>query len=113
MTIEDAFDARLKAAFADAQDDYETDRESADAFVKRVQNRIARPDRRRILILGAAGSTGSAIAGTQLETFFSGVNVPADGVMASIAAFASPETMAAGVLAIMISGFAFILPKRI
>lgn len=113
MTIEDAFDARLKAAFADAQDDYEQDAESADAFVKRVQNKIVRPDRRRILILGAAGSTGSAIAGTQLESFFSGVDIPADGILASVAGFATPETMAAGVLAIMISGFAFIIPRRI
>lgn len=113
MTIEDAFDARLKAAFADAQHDYETDTESAEAFVKRVQGKIVRPDRRRILILGAAGSTGSAIAGTQLESFFANVSVPTEGIMASIAGFASPETLAAGVLALMISGFAFILPKRI
>ena len=33
--------------------------------------------------------------------------------MASIAGLASPEVMAAGVIAIMISGFAFILPKQI
>lgn len=113
MTVEDAFDARLKAAFANAREDYEDDTESAEAFVKRVQGKVARPDRRRILILGAAGSTGSAVAGTQLETFFQGMSVPNEGLMASLAGFASPEVMAAGVLAIMISGFAFILPKRI
>ncbi|HAQ34680.1 MAG: hypothetical protein CMF74_02215 [Maricaulis sp.] len=113
MTNDDAFDARLKAAFASAQDDYESDTDSAEAFVKRVQNRVARPDRRRILILGAAGSTGSAIAGTQLESFFSNVTIPSEGIMASIAGLASPEVMAAGVIAIMISGFAFILPKQI
>lgn len=113
MTIEDAFDVRLKAAFADAQEDCETDTESAEAFVKRVQGKIVRPDRRRMLLLGAAGSTGSAIAGTQLETFFSSVSIPEGSTMAVVAGLASPEVMAAGALALMISGFAFILPKRI
>ncbi|MEE2567163.1 hypothetical protein [Hyphobacterium marinum] len=109
MTMNDAFDERLRAAFAAAQ----PGEDEADAFVKKVKARMSHPVRRRAIILGGAGSTGSAIAGTQLEGLFNTFQIPAEGWTAQLAAIASPEVMATTVLALMIGGFAFILPKRI
>jgi len=109
MTHDDAFDARLTAAFAAARAPVEDD---ADAFVKKVEARIAQPDRRRLVIIGGAGSTGSAIAGSQLENLFGSLSLNLEGWLAPAAAFLTPQTLAAGVLAIMLAGFAFLLPKR-
>tara|TARA_R110002072_G_scaffold28369_1_gene91226 strand:+ start:2119 stop:2448 length:330 start_codon:yes stop_codon:yes gene_type:complete len=109
MTMNDAFDERLRAAFAAAQ----PGEDQADAFVKKVKARMSHPMRRRAVILGGAGSTGSAIAGTQLEGLFNAVQMPTEGWVAMLTTFASPEVMATSVLALMIGGFAFILPKRI
>lgn len=109
MTMNDAFDERLRAAFAAAQ----PDEDEADAFVKKVRARMSHPMRRRAIILGGAGSTGSAVAGTQLESLFNTFQLPTEGWIASVTAFASPEVMATTVLALMIGGFAFILPRRI
>ncbi len=111
MTMNDPFDDRLRAAFAAAEPDDPID---TDDFVHKVQGRIKRPDRRRALILGGAGSTGSAIAGTQLEGFFSSPDLlPTDGIMGQVFTYTSPEMLAAGVLAIMIAGFAIVIPKTI
>lgn len=110
MTMNDPFDDRLRAAFAAAEPDHS----DSEDFVRRVQSRIKRPDRRRALILGGAGSTGSAVAGTQLEGFFTNPDLlPTDGVMGQVFAVTSPETLAAGVLAIMIAGFAIIARRTI
>ncbi|MEE2524751.1 hypothetical protein V0U79_00100 [Hyphobacterium sp. HN65] len=110
MTMNDPFEDRLRAAFAAAQpaDD------DAEDFVKKVQGRLARPDRRRALVLGGAGSTGSAVAGTQLEGFFSNPDLlPTDGIMGQVFTYTSPEMLAAGVLALMIAGFAVVVPKNL
>jgi len=112
MTMNDAFDARLKAAFADAAAPVERDSER-EQFAQSVTNRIARPDRKRILILGGAGSTGSAIAGSQLETIFGNIHMPTEGLMASAAFLVSPEVMAAGVMAMTVALVAVVLPRRI
>jgi len=109
MTMNDAFDERLRAAFRAAQ----PGEDQADAFVKKVKAKMSSPMKKRVVILGGAGSTGSAIAGTQLESIFNAVQLPTEGWMASVATFASPEVMATSVIAMMIGGFAFILPKRI
>ena len=113
MTMDDAFDQRLKAAFADA--DAPMQRESeADAFMQKVVNRLSSPDRKRVLILGGAGSTGSAIAGTQLEGLFNQVTAPAtDGLLANVAFLMSPEVMAAGAMAIAVGVVAAVLPRRL
>jgi len=113
MTMNDPFDDRLRAAFAAAEPGRD-DAIDTEEFVKRVQGRITRPDRRRALILGGAGSTGSAVAGTQLEGFFSNPDLlPADGMIGQVFTYASPEMLAAGVLAIMIAGFAVVIPRQI
>jgi NAD(P)H-dependent FMN reductase len=112
MTMDDAFDARLKAAFADAAAPLERESES-DAFAKSVVERLSRPDRKRVLILGGAGSTGSAIAGSQLETVFGNLHMPADGLMANAAFLISPEVMAAAAMAVAVGLVAAVLPRRI
>lgn len=112
MTMNDAFDARLKAAFADAAAPLEREKERED-FAKTVVERLSRPDRKRVLLLGGAGSTGSAIAGTQLESIFDGMHLPGDGLMAGISFLASPEVMAAGAMALAVALVAAVLPRRI
>ena len=110
MTMSDPFEDRLRSAFAAI----EPDPIDAEDFVKKVQGRIKRPDRRRALVLGGAGSTGSAVAGTQLEGFFSNPDLlPVDGIAGQVFTYASPEMLAAGVLAVMIAGFAIVIPKQI
>ena len=112
MTMDDAFDARLSAAFAKAAEPLQAEGE-ADAFSHRVVKQLASPDRKRILILGGAGSTGSAIAGTQLESMLGQFQVPADGLMANIGFLLSPEVMAAGAMAVAVAMVAVVLPRRI
>ena len=112
MTMDDAFDQRLKAAFADAAAPMERESE-ADRFTKRVMDRLSNPDRKRVLILGGAGSTGSAIAGTQLEGLFGNLQLPADGLMANAAFLMSPEVMAAAAMALAVGMVAVVLPRRL
>lgn len=113
MTMNDPFDDRLRAAFAAAEPGRDDAIDAAE-FVKRVQSRIKRPDRRRALVLGGAGSTGSAVAGTQLEGLLSNPElIPADGMLGQVFSYTSPEMLAAGILAIMIAGFAIVIPKQI
>ena len=112
MTMNDAFDERLKAAFAQAAEPVETEAE-ADAFAHKVMHKLANPDRKRVLILGGAGSTGSAIAGTQLEGLFGNMQVPTEGLLANASFLMGPETMAAGAMAVAVAVVAMILPRRI
>lgn len=110
MTMNDAFDERLRAAFADAAAPLERESES-ERFAKTVTDRLSRPDRKRVLILGGAGSTGSAIAGSQLETIFGNWPVPTDGLLAGAAFLASPEVLAAGAMAVGVALVAAVLPR--
>ena len=112
MTMDDAFDQRLKAAFAAAKEPLEQEAE-ADAFAHKVVQRLGNPNRKRALALGGAGSAGSAIAGTQLETIMAGVNVPSEGLWNNLAFLMTPETMAAGAMAIAVATVAIVLPRRI
>jgi len=112
MTMEDAFDQRLKAAFANAQAPLEQPAQ-ADAFTEKVLKRLANPDRKRVLLLGGAGSTGSAVAGTQLEGLFSNMQMPTDGLLSNVAFLVSPEAMAAMALAMAAGMVALVLPRRI
>jgi len=112
MTMNDAFDERLKAAFAQASEPLESDAQ-ADAFSRKVVERLSNPNRKRALILGGAGSTGSAVAGTQLEGVFSGVEIPTEGLLSNVSFLMSPEIMAAAALAIAVGMVAMILPRRL
>jgi len=112
MTMDDAFDARLKAAFAQAAEPLETETE-AEAFSHRVVKQLSNPDRKRILLLGGAGSTGSAIAGTQLESVIGQMQVPTDGLLANVGFLMSPEALAAGAMAVAVAMVATVLPRRL
>jgi len=113
MTMDDAFDARLKAAFAAAQEPLEQEAE-ARQFADKVTAHLAKPNRKRAIILGGAGSTGSAIAGTQLEGAFGQVQgVSAEGGWNMLLSFGSPEVMAAAALALAGLAVVMILPRRL
>ena len=112
MTMDDAFDARLKAAFAQAAEPLNTETE-ADAFSHRVVKQLSNPDRKRILLLGGAGSTGSAIAGTQLEGLLGQVQLPTEGFMSNLGFLMSPEVMAAAAMALAVAMVATVLPRRL
>jgi hypothetical protein len=112
MTVEDAFDARLKAAFAEAEPELD------EAFIARVTARLGGANRRRVLIIGGAGAGGSTIASTQLEDLFSHFGSASDaassalGAGAFVAGVLQPETLAAVTLAVMVAAFAFFLPSK-
>ncbi len=112
MTMNDAFDQRLKVAFAEAAEPL-NDKAEADAFAAQIVAQLSHPDRKRALMLGGAGSIGSAIAGSQLEGVFDQVHIPTDGLLANVAFLMSPETMAALALAVALGMVALILPRRI
>ena len=101
-----AFDAQLNALFEDAappQDD--------PVFTAHVVSRLAKTDRTRLLALGGAGATGSAVAGTQLETLISGPVSALDGVLGQAASFMGPEAIVTGLFAVLALGVAWIVPK--
>ena len=112
MTMNDAFDQRLRAAFAEAAEPLNETAE-ADRFAQKVVTQLSHPDRKRALMLGGAGSIGSAIAGTQLEGVFNQVQIPTDGLMANFAFLMSPESLAALAMAMTLGMVALILPRRI
>lgn len=99
------FDDQLRATFQKAADETRDD-----GFSERVIRHAARPDRRRFLILGGVGSTGAAFSGTQLEGLFSSMP-QATGWLGEFQAYAGPEAMAAGVMALAIAAVAFLAPK--
>ena len=111
MTADDAFDARLAAAFQAAEPPPDA------AFTQRVTGRLAGADRRRVLIIGGAGVAGATIAASQLGTLYRHVTVPEGlaarlGEGAGLLVYLQPETLAAVTLAVMATAFAFILPSR-
>ncbi len=116
MTSDDAFDARLRAAFERAEPDFDQEE-----FAKRVLSRLGRSNRSRALVIGGAGSTGSAIAATQLEHLFESSplqDTVGEKVVGSAPEFAalmtvaSPEVLAAVALALMIGAVAWMIPSR-
>lgn len=110
MTIDDAFEERLRATFAAAEPPADP------AFAERIARRIAGPHRRRTLVVGGAGACGSAVASTQLTSMFeeiqSSAAAPGLGDLAGLLAYVQPETLAAVALALMVTAFAVFLPSR-
>lgn len=103
---DEAFDAELQALFAEAAPP-ETD----PVFVEQVIKRLGSPERTRLIALGGAGATGSAIAGTQLEALIS--QTPVDqvgGVLGQALGFVGPEALVTAVLGLVALGFAWVLP---
>jgi hypothetical protein len=110
--LNDAFDEKLKAAFASAQAPLD-EHAQADAFSAKVIKKLGNPNRKKALILGGAGSTGSAIAGTQMEGLMGTIRIPTEGAHWMLATFASPEVLAAAVIAVTVSAVAIILPRQL
>jgi len=103
---DEAFDAELQAMFADVAPP-----ENDPVFVEHVVQKLAKPERTRLLALGGAGATGSAVAGTQLEALISRAPIEEmHGVFGQALGFVGPEALVTVVLALVALGFAWILP---
>lgn len=97
---EGRFEHRLQAAFARAEAELEGDA----GFANRVMARLegsggAAFNRKRLFILGGAGSVGTAAAGSQLEGLIRQIPMP-DGPYAELFLSVGPETIAAAALAL-------------
>ncbi|PWE17371.1 hypothetical protein DDZ18_06715 [Marinicauda salina] len=104
---QDPFDARLQAMFAEAAPP-----EDDPAFVEDVVAHLARPERRRFLLLGGAGASGSAVAGTQLERLLDTPVEQMGGLLGELAGFMGPEAIVTVAMAAIALGFAWVLPRR-
>ena len=105
MDGHDPFDAELQAMFdaaALAEDP---------GFTKDVVGALGKPDRTRLLALGGAGATGSAVAGTQIETIISGPLSQLNGVAGQAVGFMGPEALVTGLFAVLALGIAWLVPK--
>lgn len=100
------FDAELNALFAEAAPPAEDP-----VFTAHVVSRLGRVDRTRLLALGGAGATGSAVAGSQLESLIAGPVGHLDGVLGQAAGFIGPEAIVTGLFAVLALGIAWIIPK--
>jgi hypothetical protein len=101
----DPFEAELQAMFDEA-----TPAEDP-LFTSQVMGALGKPDRTRLLALGGAGATGSAVAGTQLETIISGPLSQMSGVAGQAASFMGPEAIVSGLFAVLALGVVWIVPK--
>lgn len=104
--IGDAFESELGAMFkaaAPAADD--------PVFTAHVVSRLGKTDRTRLLAIGGAGATGSAVAGSQLEHLISGPVTALDGVLGQAAAFMGPEAIVTTLFAALALGIAWVVPK--
>ena len=72
---------------------------------------LGKSDRTRLIALGGAGATGSAVAGTQLETLISGPLSQLSGVTGQAAGFIGPEAIVSGLFAVLALGVVWIVPK--
>lgn len=107
---DDTFDARLVAAFRRAEEAYEDN-----GFSERLVARLGdgrRLDRRRLVILGGAGSVGSAAAGVQVQDLVAHMPM-SEGVIGQAVMIVGPETFAAALIAIAIAAAALLLPGRL
>lgn len=114
--MDDAFDARLRAAFRAAEP-----RADGESFAADVSVRLARAAAKRRLIVGGAGVAGALVAATQIPRLAAAFQ-PLDGVVsrlsdeAALLSYSSPDTVAAAVavlaLVVVTSAYALILPSR-
>lgn len=107
MTLDDAFDAKLQAAFARANEQIG----NSQAFVERLSQRLSREDRRRWWVLGGAASLGTIPA----MRAFSQLTEHAifdTGLLQQVTANVSLQTLAImGTAAVMVM-FGIMLPNR-
>lgn len=100
------FDAELSALFQQAAPPAEDP-----VFTAHVVSQLGRTDRTRLIALGGAGATGSAVAGSQLESLITGPIQHLEGVFGQAAVFLGPEAIVTGLFAALALGVAWIIPK--
>lgn len=105
MGGDDPFEAELQAMFDTSMPDADED------FTSRVTEALGKPDRTRLLALGGAGATGSAVAGTQIESIITGPLSQFSGVAGQAVGFVGPEAIVTGLFAILALGIAWVIPK--
>jgi len=105
MTMEDAFDAKLKAAFARA--DAKTI--ASQEFVEQLLKRLGLANSQRWLILGSAASVGALIAGSQVERLAIEFATETDW-MAQVFMILPPSAITSMVLAGIMAAFGLVLP---
>jgi hypothetical protein len=103
---DDGFDAELADLFADAAPPADDP-----VFTGHVVSALGKTDRVRMLAIGGAGATGSAVAGSQLEHLISGSAGLLDGVLGQAAVFVGPEAIVSALFAALALGVAFVLPR--
>lgn len=109
----DPFDARLEAMFDEAARPYRHVAET-ERFTRAVTARLARPERFRVLALGAAGAAGALIAGSQLARLG---RMEIDSLAGALsgwqgASLLGPELLVSLAMGVLALGFAAVLPRR-
>lgn len=105
MTMDEAFDAKLKTAFAKADAQTQVSAE----FVNALAKKLNRFNRQRLIILGGAASIGALIAASQLRYLADKFQYET-GIVAEVFAVFPPEVMISVVLAVIMTGFGSLLP---
>ncbi len=112
MTVDDAFDARLRAAFQAAEP-----KDDAEAYAQALTARLERSARVRLCLVGGAGALGAAVASAQLGAL-QGLLSSAGGVLTQLgddaarSSYSPAEIVAALALAALGMAFALTLPSR-
>lgn len=84
-----------------------------DGFSARVIGGIARRRRRRAIMLGAAGTAGSAIAGAQFTAIANAMEIADLSQQAGLLGALTPESMATVAIAGLVAVVGMIVPGRI
>ncbi len=107
MTPEDGFDARLSTAFEKADALIEQD----ERFTQRVENKLGNALNPRLMVVGGAGASGSALAASQLERLAEGVQFN-NAILIQIFDTLGTQSIVAIVFALMAGSFAAVLQGR-
>ena len=102
----DAFDAELQALFDQAAPPAQDP-----IFTAQVAGALGKSDKVRLLALGGAGASGSAVAGTQIESLVTGPLSQLGGIAGQVAGFLGPEAIVSTVFALTALGIVWIIPK--
>ncbi len=106
MTPEDGFDARLRAAFEKADAQITPD----PAFTRRVLGRLGKSVNPRLLVLGSAGATGSALASAQLERLVDGIQFH-NAVLTQVFDTFGAQGIVAAAFTLAAASLAYALPR--
>lgn len=107
MTPEDGFDAQLLAAFEKAEQQITAD----DRFTQRVEGRLGKSINPRVMVLGSAGASGSALAASQLERVAEGMQFQ-NAILAQTFDTIGAQSVVAIVFTLMAASLAVIMHGR-